>query len=107
MLLLIVNDKPFHVAPECNGFGVMTSSILLTLLLIIHRQIGLLDKGLLLVGALTLAFAANILRIIIIVLLAPLVGTENYMLMHEIVGSITYYGCLIVIWLLIPSKQND
>ncbi|MDV7401400.1 archaeosortase/exosortase family protein, partial [Arthrospira platensis SPKY1] len=66
MLLLIVNNQPFHVAPECNGFGVMTSSLLLALLLSIQRVLPVLDKALTLIGALVLAFAANILRIIII-----------------------------------------
>lgn len=104
MLLLLVNEMPFHVAPECNGFGVMTSSLLLSLLLVIQRVLPWVDKALTLVGALFLAFAANILRIIVIVLLAPLVGADNYMLMHEIVGGITYYGCLILIWLYAPGR---
>ena len=39
-----------------------------------------------------------IIRIVIIVLLEPSM-MENYHLMHEIIGGITYWACLILVWL--------
>jgi len=98
MLMLKAVGQVFHVAPECNGFGVMTASFLLALLLVLYRRIPVLDKLLLLLAAVFTGFVSNILRILVIVLLAPAVGQDNYFLMHEIVGTLFYYGALIVIW---------
>lgn len=103
MLLLFANDHPFHVAAECNGFGVLTASLLLTLLLVLFKKIDLFDKALLLVAAAVCGILFNYLRIIIIVYLAPVVGLENYFVMHEIVGVITYYGSLLFLWWVISG----
>lgn len=102
-LLLFANDQPFLVAPECNGFGVLTASLLLSLLLVIYRPLPLFDKALLVLTAGVCGILFNFVRIIIIVVLAPVVGLDNYHLMHEIVGTITYYSCLIFIWWLIQG----
>jgi len=34
---------------------------------------------------------------------------DHYMLMHEIVGSITYWGSLVLIWILLngPTKEEE
>jgi len=99
MLILFVNEHPFHVASECNGFGVILTSLLIATLLPIYRGRGILAIGLSLVAGIAIGFAFNILRIIIIVLLAPSL-MDHYDLMHEIVGGITYWACLIGIWIL-------
>ncbi len=98
MLILIHNGKEFHVAPECNGFGVMVSAFLLSMLLILYRRIPLWTKASAFLSAGAIGLAFNVLRIAIIVLLAPVVGSERYFLMHEIVGVIIYYAALLVIW---------
>lgn len=110
MLLLVANKHPFHVAPECNGFGVLTASLLLALLLVLFQKIHWSLK----VGAFTAAFPIaylfNLIRIIVIILLAPVIGFERYHLMHETVGIICYYGCLLGIWWAIrklPTKQRS
>jgi exosortase/archaeosortase family protein len=97
-LILLVNEHPFHVAAECNGFGVITTSLLLSLLLAVYRRLNYFDLALNIVAGLIIGFAFNILRIVIIVLLAPSL-MDHYMLMHEIVGGITYWGCLILVWI--------
>jgi|TARA_B110000037_G_scaffold131640_1_gene149487 exosortase/archaeosortase family protein len=100
-LLLLSNGKEFLVAPECNGFGVTVSSLLLALLLVVFRRIKLSGK----IGSFFLAgiigLIGNTIRITIIVLLAPIVGEDGYHLMHEIVGTIVYYGTLTFIWWMI------
>ena len=96
-LILLVNEYPFHVASECNGFGVILTSLLLALLLAVYRRLNILDIGLNLLAGIIIGFAFNILRIVIIVLLAPSL-MEHYHLMHEIVGGITYWACLILVW---------
>lgn len=97
MLILMVNEYPFHVASECNGFGVILTSLLLALLLAIYRRLGVLDLGLNLLAGLIIGFAFNLLRIVIIVLLAPSL-MDHYHLMHEIVGGLTYWACLVLVW---------
>ncbi|TVP79707.1 MAG: exosortase/archaeosortase family protein [Puniceicoccaceae bacterium] len=98
MLILVVNQHPFHVAAECNGFGVILTSLLLAILLAVHRRSSLFRLILNITLSLALGLAFNILRIVIIVLLAPSL-MDHYDLMHEIVGGITYWACLILVWL--------
>jgi exosortase/archaeosortase family protein len=107
-LILWVEQHPFHVASECNGFGVILTSILIGLLLALYRRLGPLDILLNMAVGLAVGFVFNILRIVIIVLLAPAL-MNHYMLMHEIVGSITYWGCLILIWVILngPTREES
>lgn len=108
LLILFVNEHPFHVASECNGFGVILTSILIGYMLAIYKKLSSLDTTLNLLAGATFGFAFNILRIVIIVLLAPNM-MDHYMLMHEIVGTITYWGCLISLWLFLkgPTQYNN
>jgi exosortase/archaeosortase family protein len=98
ILVLMVNEQPFHVASECNGFGVIITSLLIALLLAIYRRLNIFDLGLNLLAGAIIGFMFNIVRIVIIVLLAPSM-MEHYHLMHEIVGGFTYWACLILAWI--------
>jgi exosortase/archaeosortase family protein len=100
-LILLSNGQPFIVAPECNGFGVIVSSFLLSLLLVLYRRIAVWTKVAVFALAGLIGVVFNTLRITIIVMLAPVVGADRYMLMHEIVGTIVYYAALLGIWFLI------
>lgn len=100
-LILLSNGKEFLVAPECNGFGVTVSSLLLALLLVIFRRISISGKISSFFLAGIIGLIGNMIRITIIVLLAPIVGEDRYMIMHEIVGTIVYYGTLTFIWWMI------
>ncbi|MGE9291907.1 MAG: archaeosortase/exosortase family protein [Puniceicoccales bacterium] len=102
MLLLVVNGRPFHVAAECNGFGLLGTTILFTFAFIFYRKVPLLDAFLLVIAAVFLAVLGNLIRIFIIVSLAPLVG-DHYLLMHEIVGTIAFYAFLGIQWWLISG----
>ncbi len=114
MLLLVVNGRPFHVAAECNGFGLLGTSLILTLAFIFYRRVGWIDAVLLLIAAGFLALLGNLVRILIIIFLAPRVG-EHYHLMHEIVGTIAFYSFLAAQWWLImgfgrsprPARSNS
>lgn len=105
-LILIVNQQPFHVASECNGFGVILTSLLLSVLLAIYRKLGPIDTALNLLSGIALGFVFNTLRILIIVLLAPSI-MDHYHLMHEIVGTITYWSCLILTWILLNGPVDN
>ncbi len=104
-LILLADRHPFHVASECNGFGVIFTCFLVALLLSIYRRASSLDGALNLAAGLMLGFAFNIIRIVVIVLLAPAL-MEHYLLMHEIVGAITYWGCLVLLWLLLKGPTT-
>jgi len=103
MLLLVHDGFPFHVAAECNGFGVLTASLMLATLLVLARPLAWMDRFMYVGLAVLLAGVGNFVRIVIIVLLTEPVGLDHYFLMHEIVGTITYYGTIILLWLLIRS----
>lgn len=106
MLILLVNEHPFHVASECNGFGVILTSLLISILLAFYRRLSLPGFARNIATGVLLGFLFNTLRIVIIVLLAPYT-MEHYMLMHEIVGGLTYWGCLIATWLLLGGPIRD
>ena len=98
-LILLNEGIPFHVAAECNGFGILTSSLLMAVILVLYQPMRWTRR----VGGLALAavfgFAFNTIRIIIIVLLAPLLS-DHYLIMHEAVGLVTTYlglGVLFVV----------
>ncbi|NBB79946.1 MAG: hypothetical protein GVY36_10960 [Verrucomicrobia bacterium] len=107
MLILLANEHSFHVASECNGFGVILTSLLIAVLLSVHRRLSLFGIARNLLFGLALGFAFNTLRIVIIVLLAPSL-MDHYDLMHEIVGAITYWVCLLIVWLALkgPTKPE-
>ncbi len=102
-LLLMVKEQIFEVAPECNGFGIMVSSLLVTLLVTVYDRRNFAHIGFYLFAALLLGFFANLVRIGIIVTLAPHM-MPHYDLMHEIVGGFTYWGTLILLWLALTRK---
>ena len=96
-ILLIVNDQPYHVATECNGFGVILTSILISVMLVIFRRRSYLDCMLNIMTGAFIGVVFNILRIISIVMLAPLM-MNHYHLMHEVIGGIAYWSCLLFVW---------
>ena len=105
-LLLLSNGRPFHVAAEWNGFGMITSCLLLTTIVTFYQKMKALDR----IGWLALALITGIFfnacRIIIIVLLAPTLPDNAYMIMHEAVGLLTTYGGLgALYYLLIPREE--
>lgn len=105
-LILFVNQQPFHVASECNGFGVILTSLLLALLLALYHRLGIFDTALNLFAGLAIGFFFNIVRIVIIVLLAPAL-MEHYMLMHEIVGGMSYWACIMLLWVALRGPTRE
>jgi len=98
-LILVVHQHPFHVAAECNGFGIFGAALLVTAPLLFLQRVGWGDTILIAFLAAFLAYAGNLVRMAVIVLLAPR-WMEHYQLMHEIVGTIAFYTVLLfLIWL--------
>jgi exosortase/archaeosortase family protein len=107
MLMLISNSQPFHVAAECNGFGMLGSSLLMATIIVLYRELSVIVRIGWMVMSIVFGLFFNILRIIIIVLIAPNLAENAYMLMHEVVGLLTTYGGLAIIYfLLMPAEDK-
>lgn len=107
MLMLINNSRPFHVAAECNGFGMISSCLLMAMIIVLYRKIPTVDRLTWLGIALIIGVFFNSFRIVAIVLLAPMLPDSAYMTMHEIVGLITTYGGLgVLYYFLMPAKAD-
>ncbi|MEI6035286.1 MAG: archaeosortase/exosortase family protein [Verrucomicrobiae bacterium] len=101
-LVLVADGHPFEVASECNGFGIISSCLLLALLLVFSRRLRLADKLAMLALAPMLGLFSNALRILLIVLLAPAAG-KHYYVMHEAVGIALFFGTLAFLWWLVAG----
>jgi len=98
-LLLNTGRNLFEVATECNGFGLITSGAVLAVLAagIAGRRAGALLW--LVPLALGLGFGLNLLRILIICVLAPFFP-QHYHALHESAGVLMLWtGLGLVGWL--------
>ncbi|MEM9160945.1 MAG: archaeosortase/exosortase family protein [Verrucomicrobiota bacterium] len=84
-LLMRVGEQIFHVAPECNGYGILSSNLLLSVIASLALRNPAYQLFIAVPAALAIAFAVNTLRIMVITQLAPYF-VDNYMLMHEVAG---------------------
>jgi len=107
MLILVTAGRPFHVAAECNGFGILTSAILMALLLVLYFKSSWPRKLLSIVTAVAIGLLFNAIRIVVIILLAPRLPDEQYMLMHEIVGLVTTYTALGILYVVVSKWMGQ
>lgn len=105
MLILAVNERLYEVAAECNGFGLISTSAVLALLLVVPRRLPLGWKAVAVVLAFGTGFIFNLLRILGIVALAPHMP-DHYDLMHEVVGLAALFGGLAFLWWLLGGTRN-
>jgi exosortase/archaeosortase family protein len=107
-LLLTVGSQVFHVATECNGFGLISSGALLALLAAGISQRGWLGTLVLVPVAMIIGFVVNLLRILLISLNAPFFP-GHYHAMHEIIGTLSLWLGLGVIgalaWRVEPAAK--
>ena len=96
-LLLLISGRTFLVETECNGFGLITSSLLLGLIRLLYVRASWVRFVILLPLGMAVAFIFNFLRITAIVLLAPKFP-DNYHALHEIAGLAALYSGLGVVW---------
>ena len=98
-LALAVGQQVFVVATECNGFGLLTSALLVATILMFQYRLPWLDKLGLLALTIPIAIGSNFLRIVSICLVAPRTALP-YGLVHEVLGVLFYYFGLGLIWLI-------
>ncbi len=103
--LLIAPKQAFVVATECNGFGLLVSSIMLVTILIFQFRLPLVNACGLLILAAPIAIFSNMFRIVTIVMLVPRLPI-SYNLLHETLGLIFYYAALGAIWILAENRRE-
>lgn len=104
-LLLEANGRFFEVATECNGFGLLTSSLIVaTVLALLYEMPGSSKLGLLAL-AVPIAIVFNFLRIVSICLAAPRTRLP-YGFVHETLG-LAFYACALGLIWKIAGGRND
>lgn len=111
-IVLQSGGQTFVVAAECNGFGIISSGLVLGIMLASFRKgLCLLSRFTIIILSIVIAFIANALRMACIVLVAPMIDKANYHFMHEAFGYFWFAIALISIFLLpslfIKKDTND
>lgn len=101
-IIIQYDEHNFNVASECNGFGIILNGALVGLLLSVYKGHHFLNGLIQLSAALFIGFSFNILRIISIILVAP-PFFEYYDLLHELLGTLYYWGAFFVTWYLLKG----
>jgi exosortase/archaeosortase family protein len=96
-LLLSVKDRIFVVATECNGFGLLTSALIVATILAFQNRLPLMEKLSLWAVSVPIAITFNFLRIVSICVVAPRT-TLPYGFVHETLGLVFYFLGLGLIW---------
>jgi exosortase len=96
-LLLSVKGRTFVVATECNGFGLLTSSLIVATTLAFQYRLAWVQKISLWALAVPIAIVCNYVRIVSICLVAPQVALP-YGFVHETLGLIFHFLGLGLIW---------
>jgi exosortase/archaeosortase family protein len=106
-LLLSVKGHPFVVATECNGFGLLTSSLIVATTLAFQYRLPWVQKLSLWALAVPVAIVCNYVRIVSICLVAPQVALP-YGFVHETLGLFFYFLGLGLIWKIagVASARN-
>ena len=96
-LILDVKGQAFVVATECNGFGLLTSALIVATILAFQNRLPWVEKLSLLAVSVPIAIGFNFLRIVSICLVAPRT-TLPYGFVHETLGLVFYFMGLGLIW---------
>ena len=97
-IALYANGHPYLVATECNGFGIISSCLILAILAALFRR-GLSMRGRVGVVAAGIAvgFAANTLRIVCIIGASLCFGDKFYYIYHEAIGYAFFGGAVYLV----------
>lgn len=87
----------FNVATECNGLGILMSSVVLSLITTLKRRLPAYGVVLLLAVSIVVGLAFNIVRIVAIALTA-LRTDLMYSFIHEGIGTAIYLLALLAVW---------
>jgi exosortase/archaeosortase family protein len=104
-ILVTGAKRVFDVAPECNGIGIMTSSVALAAILGMRRGYRWHWIALLALAALALGLAFNTLRIVAIAI-ASLKTALPYVWIHEGLGTLLYVAAIGVVFALVRLPRR-
>ncbi len=99
------------VDEACSGIRSFQASVMVALFLGELFSFSILRRGVLLFGAVVLAFACNVIRTTYLVRIADLHGLAAVNLYHDQAGfailGITLFGLLVLVWLLRHKRSKD
>jgi exosortase/archaeosortase family protein len=102
-IILMVNGEIYHIATECNGFGLIISCGLLAFLVVLTGKESFIWKLFLIFAGGVAGYILNVSRIITICSVAPKYP-DHYLLIHEIIGiGALSLGIGVTWWLVSPS----
>lgn len=87
----------YDVATECNGFGILLSCVVITVILALRKRIPPGIFAALLGFSIAAGMIFNILRIVVIVI-ASVRSDLNYDTIHEGLGSVVYLLALVLVY---------
>lgn len=100
-IVLRAGGKSYLVATECNGFGIISSCLVLSVVLAIFvRGVPVWRRFARMAAAFAIGFLANTLRIVSIIATSLAVGDKHYYFFHEALGYFFFGAALVSITLL-------
>lgn len=105
-IALQVSGKSYLVATECNGFGIISSCLVLSIIIaIFKRAIPLWKRCSVILTGVLMGFVANTLRIVSIIGVSLAIGNEHYYFYHETLGYLFFAIALVATWKLVNFKK--
>ena len=97
-IALYANGHPYLVATECNGFGIISSCLILAVLAAVFRRgLSVWGRVGIVVSGIAVGFAANTLRIVCIIGASLCFGDKFYYFYHEAIGYAFFGGALFLL----------
>ena len=105
-IALQVNEKSYLVATECNGFGIISSCLVLSIVMALFRKsIPFWCRATTILGGILIGFLANTVRIVAIVSVSLMIGNKHYYFYHEALGYLFFAIALVATWKLSKLKR--
>ena len=105
-IALRAGGKSYLVATECNGFGIISSCLILSIVLVIFtRGVPLWRRFARVAIASIVGFSANTLRIVSIIATSLAVGDKHYYFFHEALGYF-FFGAALVSTVLLCTRNT-
>ncbi len=97
-IILQIGSNSYLVATECNGFGIMSACLMMSVVMAVFNNCNLLVKILQVGLGCVLGFIANVLRIISIIVVSITFGNTHYYIYHEALGYLFFIGAIVSGW---------
>lgn len=103
-----VDGASYLVATECNGFGIISSCLVLSAVLAFFRSdASIIKKAALIALSGALGYFLNSMRIVSIVAVAPIAGKKNYFFWHEAFGYAFFAAALLLVFQISRPRRRE